>query len=117
MTIMKITIDEKEIYACIVNGVHEFRALTKKLLENVTKKQIDQITTCIHNKYIILHRDLINCYSCNGEKIISDETCLCGKKNINEVYSLENTETHKKFNIGSTCVSNWISKKKINTKI
>ena len=77
---MKLMIDEKEIYVCIVNGVHEFRALTKKLLENVTKKQIDQITTCIHNKNIILHRDLIDCYSCNGEKIIGDETCFVEKR-------------------------------------
>ena len=60
---------------------------------------------------------MIDCYSCNGEKIIGDETCLCGKKNINEIFLLENKETHKKFNIGSTCVSNWIYKKKINTKI
>ena len=83
MTILKIMIDEKDIYMCIVNGQHEFKALTKKLLENVTKKQIDQITTIIHNKHIIVHRDLIDCYSCNGYKIIGDETCLCGKKNIN----------------------------------
>ena len=41
MTILKIMIDEKDIYMCIVNGQHEFKALTKKLLENVTKKQID----------------------------------------------------------------------------
>ena len=108
---MKLMIDEREISVCIVNGEHEFKALTKNLLENITKKQIDQITTCIHNKNIILHRDLMDCYSCNGGKIIGDETCLCGKKNINEVYSLENKETHKKFNIGSTCVSNWICKK------
>ena len=107
---MKITIDEKDIYVCLVNREHEFKALTRKLLENVTKKQIDQITTCINNKHIIVHRDLIDCYSCYGYKIIGDETCLCGKKNINEVYLLENKETHKKFNIGSTCVSNWIYK-------
>ena len=108
MTIMKITIDERDISVLIVNGEHEFRALTKKLLENITKKQIDQITTCIHNKRIIVHRDLIDCFSCNGEKIIGDETCLCGKKNINEIFLLENKDTHKKFNIGSTCVSKWI---------
>ena len=117
MTIMKLMIDEKEISVCIVNGEHEFRALTKFLLENITKKQIDQITTSIHNKRIIVHRDLMDCYYCNGEKIIGDETCLCGKKNINEVFSLENKETHQFYHIGSTCVSNWISKKKINTKI
>ena len=110
MTIMKLMIDEREISVCIVNGEHEFKALTKNLLENITTNQIDQITTCIHNKNIILHRDLMDCYSCNGEKIIGDETCLCGKKNINEVFSLENKETHQIFHIGSTCVSNWICK-------
>ena len=45
MTIFKLTIDEKDIYVCIVKGEHEFKALTKKLLENVTKDQIDKITT------------------------------------------------------------------------
>ena len=93
MTIFKLMIDEKDIYACIVNGEHEFKALTKKLLENVTKKQIDQLTTLINNKHIIVHRDLIDCYSCGGEKTIGEETCICGKKNINEVYSSENKET------------------------
>ena len=110
MTIMKLMIDEREIYVCIVKGEHEFRALTKKLLENITKKQIDQITTIINNKHITVHRDLMDCYSCDGYKLICDETCLCGKKNINEVYSLENKETHQFFHIGSTCVSNWIYK-------
>ena len=46
---MKLMIDEREISDCIVKVEHEFRALTKNLLENITKKQIDQITTCIHN--------------------------------------------------------------------
>ena len=110
MPIMKITIDENDIYVCLVNREHEFKALTKNLLENITKKQIDQITTIIHYKHIIVLRDLIDSYSCNGYNIIGDETCLCGKKNINEVYSLENKETHQFFHIGSTCVSNWIYK-------
>ena len=52
----------------------------------------------------------MDCYSCDGCKTIGDETCLCGKKNINEIFLLENKDTHKKFNIGSTCVSNWICK-------
>ena len=76
MTIMKLMIDEREIYVCTVKGEHEFRALTKKLLENITKKQIDQITTIINNKHIIVHRDLMDCYYCGGFKIIGDETCL-----------------------------------------
>ena len=33
--------DDREISVCIVNGEHEFRALTKFLLENITKKQIE----------------------------------------------------------------------------
>ena len=41
MTIMKIMIDERDISVCIVNGEHEFKALTKNLLENITKKQIE----------------------------------------------------------------------------
>ena len=82
MTIFKLAIDEKNIYVCIVNGEHRFKGLTKKLSENVTKNQIDQITTWINNKHIIVYRDLIDCYSCNGEKTIGDETCICGKKKM-----------------------------------
>ena len=108
MTIFKLTIDEKDIYVCIVKGEHEFKALTKKLLENVTKDQIDKITTQINKKHIIVYGDLINCFSCDGEKAIGDETCICGKKNIDEVYALENKKSHQFFDIGSTCVSNWI---------
>ena len=110
MTILKIMMDEREISVCIVNEEHEFKALTKNLLENITKKQIDQITTIIRNKRIIVYRDLMDCYSCDGYKKIGYETCLCGKKNINEVFSLENKENHQRFHIGSTCVSNWIYK-------
>ena len=110
MPIMKLMIDERQIYVCIVNGDHEFKSLTKNLLENITKKQIVQITTCINNKRIIVHRDLMDCYSCDGYKLIGDETCLCGKKNINEIFLLENKDTHQFYHIGSTCVSNWICK-------
>ena len=94
----------------MLTSSYEFKALTKKLLENITKEQIDKITTIINNKHIIVYKDLINCYSCDGYKKIGYETCLCGKKNINEVFSLENKENHQRFHIGSTCVSNWIYK-------
>ena len=38
---MKLMIDEKDIYVCLVNREHEFKALTKNLLENITKRMND----------------------------------------------------------------------------
>ena len=57
--------------------------------------QYEKIDVFLHFLMNILHL-----YSCDGCKIIGEETCLCGEKNINEVYSLENKETHQFFHIG-----------------
>ena len=89
--------------------------LCMALLSNISDADQTRITHIDKNqRRIVFFTDLVRCFE--RVKIAYDmaaEYCICGKKDIVEIYLIRNISTREQYIVGSTCARNWFSENKV----
>lgn len=113
MVLYNFTINDVEYGIHIMTKKRAYYCLCRALLEEISDEQQKRITITTRDKRnIILYRDLIGCFdgvrNCSG-----NASCICGQKDITDLYMIKNKEYDTELIVGSTCSNNWFEMKKI----
>jgi hypothetical protein len=100
-----------------ISKIDEYRALCFGLIRELTTKQLETITIEGYNTKVLLYCDVIESFekTKNGDLPIEYRgtgDCICGKRNIQDVYLIQNKFSYKIIEIGSKCCKNWYDLKK-----
>ena len=116
MTIHKFTVNYVEYGIHTIIKKPLYKSLSKQLLLQLSSNQVsDKTITVKNNVRIILFNDLISCFEgvrhCTGTGT-GTASCLCGKKNLIDLYIIRNVESDEEFITGSVCCQNWFESEK-----